>query len=183
MSNTDSTTIYKALFAAQQEIGVISKDLTNPFHKSKYADINALIEQIMPILQKHGLLLLQPTGEGKVVTQIWHAESGGLVESSLDLPNETNPQKMGSAITYHRRHTLQSLLALRAKDDDGNKASLQEKQINQVWDNATKTGLQTDEDKLRGAKNLNELKTIWTAIKPKTLELTALKDELKNKLV
>ena len=30
---------------------------------------------------------------------------------------------MGSAITYYRRYTLQSLLALEAEDDDRNKAS------------------------------------------------------------
>jgi hypothetical protein len=29
-----------------------------------------------------------------------------------------NPQQMGSAITYFRRYTLQSLLSLRAEDDD-----------------------------------------------------------------
>jgi hypothetical protein len=37
------------------------------------------------------------------------------------LPN-LHPQKLGSAITYYRRYTLQSLLGLQA-EDDGNKAS------------------------------------------------------------
>ena len=35
----------------------------------------------------------------------------------------TDPQKMGSMITYYRRYTLQSLLGLQAEDDDGNSAS------------------------------------------------------------
>ena len=47
---------------------------------------------------------------------------GGSVESSLQLPTNLDAQKMGSAITYFRRYTLQSLLALQAEDDDGNKA-------------------------------------------------------------
>ena len=34
-----------------------------------------------------------------------------------------DPQKMGSAITYLRRYTLQSLLGLQAADDDANMAS------------------------------------------------------------
>jgi hypothetical protein len=34
---------------------------------------------------------------------------------------------MGSAITYYRRYTLQSLLALQAEDDDGNGATKQVK--------------------------------------------------------
>jgi hypothetical protein len=33
---------------------------------------------------------------------------------------------MGSAITYYRRYSLQSLLALQAEDDDGNLASKKE---------------------------------------------------------
>jgi hypothetical protein len=39
------------------------------------------------------------------------------------LPNIQDPQKIGSAITYYRRYSLQSLLALQTDDDDGNKAS------------------------------------------------------------
>jgi hypothetical protein len=38
------------------------------------------------------------------------------------LPNLQDPQ-LGSAITYYRRYTLQSLLGLQAEDDDGNKQS------------------------------------------------------------
>jgi hypothetical protein len=39
------------------------------------------------------------------------------------LPEINDPQKLGSAITYYRRYTLQSLLALQAEDDDANLAS------------------------------------------------------------
>ena len=46
-----------------------------------------------------------------------------LVESSIDLPNITDPQKLGSCITYFRRYTLKSLLAIAEGDDDGNLAS------------------------------------------------------------
>lgn len=35
---------------------------------------------------------------------------------------------MGSAITYYRRYTLQSLLGIQADDDDANKASANKKQ-------------------------------------------------------
>ena len=35
----------------------------------------------------------------------------------------SDPQKLGSTITYFRRYTLQSLLALNTKDDDANTAS------------------------------------------------------------
>jgi len=116
--------IYEKLFNAKKEIGKISKDSTNPFFKSKYFDINALLEHVEPILQKHGLVLLQPLMDDKVVTAIFNIEDASeFIESEIKLPAITDPQKLGSAITYFRRYTLQSLLALQAEDDDGNKAS------------------------------------------------------------
>jgi hypothetical protein len=43
----------------------VIKTATNPFFKSKYFDINSLIEQVDPLLEKNGLLLLQPIEDGK----------------------------------------------------------------------------------------------------------------------
>ena len=45
------------------------------------------------------------------------------IRDSLPLPTNLNPQQIGSAITYFRRYTLASLLALEVEDDDGNDAS------------------------------------------------------------
>ena len=114
--------IYKKLFKVQSEIGSIGKDVTNPFYKSKYFDINSLIGQLQPLLKKYGLLLLQPIEDQKVKSIIFEIDGDGYVESSINLPDIPDPQKLGSAITYFRRYTLQSLLALQAEDDDGNKA-------------------------------------------------------------
>jgi len=75
--------IYKKLFEAKKEIGKISKDSTNPFYKSKYFDINQLLEHVEPILQKHELLLLQPIENDRVVTRIYDIEGEGMVDSSM----------------------------------------------------------------------------------------------------
>ena len=120
--------IYKKLYKVQKEIGAISKDSTNPFYKSKYFDINSLIKQLMPILEKHNLLLLQPISEGSQYSKIVDVDNGDSVESSLSLPIDLDAQKIGSAITYYRRYTLQSLLGLQAEDDDGNNASMSAKE-------------------------------------------------------
>tara|TARA_R110000744_G_scaffold94453_1_gene182354 strand:+ start:709 stop:1227 length:519 start_codon:yes stop_codon:yes gene_type:complete len=119
--------IYKKLFEAKKEIGKISKDSTNPFFKSKYFDINGLLEHVEPILQKNDLVLLQPIENGFVHTIIVDVTDGTDVRSSLALPNIQDPQKLGSAITYYRRYTAQSLLGLQAQDDDGNTATKQVK--------------------------------------------------------
>ena len=114
--------IYSKLYKVQKEIGAISKDSTNPFYKSKYFDINSLIKQLTPILQKHNLLLLQPIEDDKQYSRIVDLD-GGMVESSLALPTDLDAQKIGGAITYYRRYTLVALLGLQAEDDDGNLAS------------------------------------------------------------
>jgi hypothetical protein len=117
------TSIYTKLHQAKQEIGKVAKNSKNPHFKNTYADLNSLIDAVEPILLEKGLLLLQPLQGGKVITMIFDVESGESIQSDIDLPQITDPQKLGSAITYFRRYTLQSLLSLQAVDDDGHLAS------------------------------------------------------------
>ena len=125
----ENKSIYSNLLEAKKEIGIVSKNAKNPHFKNTYADINALIEAVEPILLDHGLVLLQPIRDGKQYTEIHDAESGEKVESYLDLNMSLAPQAQGSAITYFRRYTLQSLLSLRADDDDGQLATNAPKQL------------------------------------------------------
>ena len=99
--------LYQNLSKVKAEIGKISKDSTNPFYKSKYFDVNSLLEHVEPLLQKNGLVLLQPIENGIVQTVIVNIEDGESVSSGVALPNQDDPQKLGSAITYYRRYTLQ----------------------------------------------------------------------------
>jgi hypothetical protein len=115
--------MYKKILEAKKEIGKATKNATNPHFKNKYVDINALIETVEGILLSKGLVLLQPIENGKVYTRIVDAESKEMIESFIDLPIGGTPQSMGSAITYFRRYTLQSLLSMQAQDDDGQLAS------------------------------------------------------------
>jgi len=139
--------MYKKILAVQSEVGAISKDSTNPFFKSKYFDINKLLDVVMPVLNKHGLVLLQPLthidGKSAIKTILIDSETGDSIENSIPLTENPDPQKMGSAITYYRRYSLQSLLGLQAEDDDGNIASNKyEKkkltEIEQLEENITK---------------------------------------------
>lgn len=115
--------IYQKILEAKKEIGKVAKNAKNPHFKNTYADLNALIDAVEPILLDKGLVLLQPIKDGKVYTQIIDAESDELVESVMELTTGGTPQAMGSQITYYRRYTLQSLLSLMSEDDDGQKAS------------------------------------------------------------
>ena len=117
------------LLNVQREVGAIAKDASNPFFKSNYFDINGLLKELKPILNKEGLVVLQPLTElnGKLAlaTLVIDAESGEKISESIcPLPETQDAQKAGSAITYFRRYSLQSLFLLEAKDDDGNDASM-----------------------------------------------------------
>jgi hypothetical protein len=133
----ESKNIYKKLFDLKSKIGKISKDSTNPFFKSKYFDINALLENVEPLMNENGLLLLQPILENKVYSRIYDIDKGEFLESSIELPSNVKPQDMGSAITYYRRYTLQSLLGIQADDDDANKASANKKATTNTQSTAT----------------------------------------------
>ena len=115
--------LWSKLHMAKMNIGKVAKNATNPHFKKTYADINALLETVEPILHENGLVLLQPVKDHIVFTQIIDVDSGDMVESWMQLPDITDPQKLLGAITYFRRGTLQSLLSLQAVDDDGNSAS------------------------------------------------------------
>ncbi|MDH5825808.1 ERF family protein [Sphingobacterium faecium] len=115
--------IHKKLFEIQKNIGKLTKDSDNPFFKSKYADINQLIELTNPLFHEAGLMVLQPIAGNALKTQIFDVETNEVIESSLDLPQGNDPQKIGSAITYYRRYTLKALLNLQEEDDDGNKGA------------------------------------------------------------
>ena len=118
--------MYKKLLKIQEEIGAIKKDSTNPFFKSKYFDINSLLEQIKPVLNKHGVIVLQAltniNGQLALSTELIDSADGKTIGTVCPLPSTPDAQKAGSAITYFRRYALQSLLALEAEDDDGNLA-------------------------------------------------------------
>ena len=140
--------LYTKLNKVKKEIGAISKESTNPFFKSKYFDINSLLKHVEPLLQKNGLLLLQPIYKGCVISEIIEIETGEKIQSGLQLPEMDDPQKLGSAVTYYRRYTLQSLLGLQAEDDDANTASQatksQKQWVNQndkIWNAAVDKGI------------------------------------------
>lgn len=122
MSKT-TMTIWQKLHAAKQQIGKVAKNAKNPHFKNSYADINALLDTVEPILHEHGLLLLQPVNGTDVVSRIIDIETGEHIESFMSLPPIADPQKTLAAVTYFRRGTLQSLLSLQAIDDDGNTAA------------------------------------------------------------
>lgn len=119
------TSIFSKILAVQSALEPIVKDSPNPFFKSKYFDINAVVAVLRPILSKNGLIVLQPLSEinGKpaIETHIIEASTGKQMGFKTPLIENQDPQKFGSVITYTRRYALVSLFLIEGEaDDDGN---------------------------------------------------------------
>lgn len=117
----------KALAKAQSEMTFAKKDNSNPFFKSKYADLANVVEAIKKPLADNGLAYVQATDidDGGVIieTTLMHS-SGEWYSSRLRMkPVKDDPQGIGSCITYARRYGLQALVGVPSDDDDGNAAS------------------------------------------------------------
>jgi hypothetical protein len=123
--------IWKALLEVQKEAPALQRDGLNPHFKSSYVTLETVMQTVLPILNRHGVVVLQgphslPETYGDVlVTKLVHAESGEVVESVMKLhPAKDDMQGYGSAMTYARRYAIMGMLGLVADaDDDGNAAS------------------------------------------------------------
>lgn len=115
-----------ALATAQGVIEGASKDSSNPFFKSSYADLASVWDAIRKPLSDNGLSVMQlPSADGArvTVTTILAHKSGQFISSELTMTaKEDAPQAIGSAITYARRYALQSIAGVAPEDDDGERA-------------------------------------------------------------
>lgn len=115
-----------ALVAAQHDIRNPVKDCVNPFFKSRYADLASVRDAVVPVLAQHGLAVVQMPcvlGVAPALASTLVHKSGEWMRSVMLLNAvKSDPQGMGSAITYARRYALQSIAGVAAEDDDDGNA-------------------------------------------------------------
>lgn len=144
MFQSDSlSSIAPDLVKVQAGINGVARDGNNPIFRSKYITLDGILLAVRPVLSQFNIFLSQSTNEKineeGVVTSITvrstllHA-SGEWIANEVTVP--VNPavdrngkvqlvdaHRVGSSITYGRRYSLSSLLAIGEDDDDGNTAS------------------------------------------------------------
>ena len=119
-----------ALSKAQGQFDHAQKSVKNEFFKSKYADLASVIDAAKKPLSDNGLSVAQnldtdANGNVILITMLLHS-SGEFITGSYPVrPVKTDPQSMGSAITYARRYAFSAITGIAADDDDGNAASSQ----------------------------------------------------------
>lgn len=132
MSNeTGLKNLAAAYIKAQQEMAPLLKDTKGNF--GKYATLASVQDVCIPAFSKYGIAVFQSVAthweENRVYVRInctlFHADSGEcIVYEPLDLvPTKTDPQGIGSAITYGRRYSMMAIAGIAPEDDDGQLAS------------------------------------------------------------
>tara|TARA_R100001126_G_scaffold100942_1_gene80212 strand:- start:289 stop:792 length:504 start_codon:yes stop_codon:yes gene_type:complete len=126
-----------AMLEFQKLAVTAKKDGKNPHFRSNYSTLESVITAVNQGNQ-FGLYFTQEIdyvyvshmetkSEVVVVTTVRHTNDDNTYVSKLPIilsqTNMENPQKIGSAITYAKRYTLQSVYGLPSEDDDGNKAA------------------------------------------------------------
>ena len=125
----------ESLSKAQSEIRGAVKKSVNPFFKSNYADLHAVIESSFPYLTKYGLSVIQGNdvdekGSFYITTMLLHS-SGQWIKSKLKMPiTKPDAQGIGATCTYARRFALSAMVGIAQKDDDGNSIQLTEEKEN-----------------------------------------------------
>lgn len=112
-----------ALCRAQGNISGAIKDATNPFFKTKYADMESCWAAVKGPLQAEGLSLVQtmgfvPGAGPTLITTLLHTSGEWISGEQPVCAKADDPQALGSAITYARRYGLAAITALVQVDDD-----------------------------------------------------------------
>jgi len=156
MQSIEIAKLSAALCKAQGAMTGAVKDSTNPFFKSKYADLSAVWDDIRKPFADNGISVVQMpcggVGSVTVITQLTH-DSGQWMRSRLTMvPVKHDPQGIGSCITYARRYALAAMAGVYQIDDDGNSGSKPDQispdpvDMPKVMNKATKAISLIDED-------------------------------------
>jgi hypothetical protein len=108
------------LARAQLKMGKALKSADNPYFSSKYAGLDEVIEACRSVLNEEGIAVAHITDFTPERTELKEEALQAMMPLRCA---KDDMQSLGSAITYARRYTLQSMVCLATgEDDDGNSA-------------------------------------------------------------
>ena len=114
--------ISAALAKAQSSFPSLVADDTNPHFKNKFASLPHCLSTVREALTANGLALVQfphsADNRLTVTTKLFHVSGQWMAGDLSVLADMSNPQKVGSAITYLRRYGLCSMLGIASRKDD-----------------------------------------------------------------
>ncbi len=127
--------LLNALYEAKASFKELEKSGENWYFKNKrnephlFSTLDDIFNACKDALRANKIEVIYGTrfvdGYNHIVTKLFHIDSAQWLESVTAIGDATsNPQAMGSSITYMRRYHIQAMLNLEADfEDDGNQAS------------------------------------------------------------
>lgn len=115
-------TIHSKLVEFHKRFSGAKKTGKNPHFGSEHFTLDDVVKATTPILTDLGLHVAHYVEGGELVTAIFDVDGNHLF-SRMALPQSSNPQAIGSAVTYYKRYNLCALLNIAEADDDGNAAA------------------------------------------------------------
>lgn len=117
--------LFAAMSAVQNDLKPVPK--RGKSHHGPYATLDDILDGVGKAYNKAGFSVLQlPRFEQNTVhmTTVIGFKNGSTVRSTMSMPCDgSNPQKIGSVMTYLRRYMLASMLGIASEtDDDANSA-------------------------------------------------------------
>lgn len=116
---------FDELFKFHQNVAAAKwpKKSTNPHFKSKYLNLDDLMQILNPILKQSNLILKtsiyrESADNWCVCSEIVNKENKTLNIAMLAIPQNLNAQQIGSFITYARRYTICTICNIVGDDDD-----------------------------------------------------------------
>ena len=158
MNKSDSIKeLATALSKFQGKMLTAHKGSTNPFFKSKYADLAEVVKTATPGLSAEGLSVSQLVNHDEtgatLVTIVMHSSGEWISGEAPLLLTKQDPQGQGSAISYARRYNYMAAIGMVAdEDDDGNTASAPkpESKLIRPADYKAQVNKELEEIKIRG---------------------------------
>jgi hypothetical protein len=120
--------IAAALSEAQGQYPRIRFNRVAPYLQLDYADLDAMVYAVRPVLAKNGLSFTQPIKEyaaGEIIleTKVWHSSGQWISSRMRILPPNNDVSSYDSVIRRKKRIALESLLGITIEadplDDDG----------------------------------------------------------------
>lgn len=114
--------IAPAFAKAQAEYKNVEYNRENPYYKSQYADLHAIIKATRAALTKNGLSLRQYTkisenGPTVLHTCIMHSSGEWFETRARILPTKNDAQTYGSTLSYQKRYSALAILGIAPTND------------------------------------------------------------------
>ena len=151
---------FSALSKAQGELQAAKKDSFNPFFKSTYSSLPAVMESCKDVLAKNNLSIVQSVsildGKNVLITTLGHASGQWMRSISPIVVTKNDAQGFGTGMSYARRYALAAIVGIVTDDDDDGESA-----VGRPNPTLTDDQIQKIVDIIDGDQGLDEMLSNW----------------------